>query len=158
MIPSVPETSEMKGRLMLKDVPIRDWMTGDVITVAPDTPIANAHQIMKQNKIRRLVVIEKEKIVGMVTIGDIREASPSDATSLSIWEMNYLWAQLKVAGVMTKEVVKVQADEPVINAARIMLEKKISGLPVMDGDKHLVGIITESDVFRMLVKSADDGM
>ena len=158
MIGNIAEIDEKKERLMLKDVPIRAWMTTDVITVSPDTPIANAHQIMKQNKVRRLVVTEAEKIVGMVTIGDVREASPSDATSLSIWEMNYLWAQLKVSGVMTKDVITVKAGEPVINAARIMLEKKVSGLPVVDENQQLVGIITESDVFRMLVKSADDGM
>jgi acetoin utilization protein AcuB len=158
MLAERSEMKERKDKLMLRDVMIRDWMTKDVITVAPDTPIANAHQVMKQNKIRRLVVVDKEKIVGMITIGDIREASPSDATSLSIWEMNYLWAQLKVAGVMSKSVVTVRESEPVINAARIMLEKKVSGLPVLDDKSNLVGVITESDVFRMLVKNADQGM
>ena len=143
---------------MLKDVLIRDWMTSDVISVTPDTPIANAHQIMKKNNIRRLVVLDGDKLVGIVTIGDVREASPSDATSLSIWELNYLWAQLKVDGVMTHKAFTVRDDEPVINAARLMLEQKVSGLPVIDEHKRVVGIITESDVFRMLVKSADDNM
>jgi len=142
---------------MLEDVLIRDWMTSDVISVTAETPIAHAHQIMKKNKIRRLVVTDNDnKPVGIVTIGDVREASPSDATSLSIWELNYLWAQLKVEEVMSKQVLTATPDDPVINAARIMLESKISGVPVVDETGQTVGIITESDVFRMLVRSAEE--
>jgi len=142
---------------MLEDVLIRDWMTSDVISVTMDTPIANAHQIMKKNKIRRLVVTDGDnKPVGIVTIGDVREASPSDATSLSIWELNYLWAQLTVDEVMSKQVLTVAPDEPVISAARIMLESKVSGVPVVGENGSIVGIITESDVFRMLVRSAEE--
>ena len=142
---------------MLEDILIRDWMTEDVITVTPDTPIANAHQIMKKNKIRRLAVVDGDKLTGIVTIGDVREASPSDATSLTIWELNYLWAQLTVENVMSRKVMTVKAEEPVISAARIMLENKISGVPVVDNQETLTGIITESDVFRMLIQSHEDG-
>lgn len=138
---------------MLNDIKVRDWMTESIISVGPDTPIAKAHQIMKMNKIRRLPVLKNERLVGIVTIGDIREATPSDATTLSIWELNYLWAQLLVDNVMSQKVLTITADEPLINAARIMLENKISGLPVVEEDGKVVGIITESDVFRMLVKS-----
>jgi CBS domain-containing protein len=143
---------------MLESVLIRDWMTEDVITVSPNTPIAHAHQIMKKNKIRRLVVLDDSgNMEGIITIGDVREASPSDATSLSIWELNYLWAQLEVSSVMSRKVLTATPGEPVINAARIMLDHKISGVPVVDeaDDDKVVGIITESDVFRMLVKSAE---
>jgi acetoin utilization protein AcuB len=98
-------------------------------------------------------VIKDGRLLGIVTIGDIREATPSDATTLSIWELNYLWAQLKVENVMSRKVLTVTADEPLINAAQIMLESKISGLPVLDNANQVIGIITESDMFRMLVKS-----
>jgi acetoin utilization protein AcuB len=138
---------------MLENMTVRDWMTESVISVPPDTPIAKAHQIMKKNKVRRLPVMKDGRLLGIVTIGDIREATPSDATTLSIWELNYLWAQLKVENVMSRKVLTVTADEPLINAAQIMLENKISGLPVLDNTNQVVGIITESDVFRMLVKS-----
>jgi acetoin utilization protein AcuB len=138
---------------MLVKMTVRDWMTESVISVPPDTPIAKAHQIMKKNKIRRLPVIKDGRLLGIVTIGDIREATPSDATTLSIWELNYLWAQLKVENVMSRKVLTVTADEPLINAAQIMLESKISGLPVLDNANQIIGIITESDMFRMLVKS-----
>jgi len=137
---------------MLKDFLVRDWMTSPVVSVESDTPITTAHQIMKKSKIRRLVVLDKnENLDGIVTIGDVREASPSGATTLSIWELNYLWSQLTVGKVMSQRVWSVGPDEPVINAAKIMLDSKISGVPVVEDDE-VIGVITESDVFRMLVK------
>lgn len=140
--------------MLLKDVMIRDWMSTEVITVTADMPITNAHQIMKKNRIRRLPVLDEEGVlVGIVTIGDVREASPSGATTLSIWELNYLWSQLKVSNVMTHKVVTVRDHEPLIAAAQLMLDHRISGVPVVDENNKLVGIVTESDVFRMLVKA-----
>lgn len=139
---------------MLKDILIKEYMTTNVISATPDMPITTAHQIMKKNRIRRLPVLDsQEKLAGMVTIGDVREASPSGATTLSIWELNYLWSQLSVNDVMTHKVLTVLQDEPMINAAQIMLDNKVSGLPVLDAQGKVVGIVTESDVFRMVVKS-----
>lgn len=138
---------------MLENVRVREWMTTPVVTVSPSTPISSAHQIMKQNSIRRLPVVEHDRLVGIVTVGDIREASPSDATTLSIWELNYLWAQLTVEKVMSRKVITIQSDMEIVDAAQIMLEHKVSGLPVVDEFGKLVGILTESDIFRMLVKS-----
>ncbi len=138
---------------MLDNILVREWMTTPVITVSPATPIGNAHQIMKEHGIRRLPVVDHEKLVGIITIGDVREASPSDATTLSIWELNYLWAQLTVEKVMTRKVVTVAVDDPIVKAAQIMLEHKISGVPVVDEHHKLLGMLTESDVFRMLVGS-----
>ncbi len=139
---------------MIRDITIKEWMSSPVITVKPDTPISEAHQTMKQKGIRRMPVVDKhDKLVGIVTKGDIREASPSDATTLSIWELNYLWAQLKVEKAMTRKVLTVHPDDKIVQAAEIMLEHKVSGLPVVDDNEHLLGIITESDVFRMLLKS-----
>ena len=138
---------------MLENVLVKEWMSSPVISVEPETTISKAHQLMKEKGIRRLPVVEKGRLVGIITIGDIREASPSDATTLSIWELNYLWAQLTVEKVMTRKALTVKSDSSMIDAAQIMLENKVSGLPVMDAGGMLVGILTESDIFRMLVKS-----
>jgi acetoin utilization protein AcuB len=138
---------------MFDNVLVREWMTRQVMTVAPHTTLRSAHQIMKDNHIRRLPVLDEGRLVGIITIGDVREASPSDATSLSIWELNYLWAQLTVEKVMTSRVITVGPDTPILDAAELMLEHKVSGLPVVDDKGKLVGILTESDIFKMLVKS-----
>jgi CBS domain-containing protein len=138
---------------MLDNMLVRDWMSSPVVTVAPDTAISKAHQLMKEKGIRRLPVVQHNRLVGIITIGDIREASPSDATTLSIWELNYLWAQLTVEKVMTRHIVTAKPDYSIIDAAQLMLDNKVSGLPVIDSNSNLVGIVTESDIFRMLVKS-----
>lgn len=137
---------------MVTQTLVKDWMSRDVLTVDPKTPIAEAYRLMKERKVRRLPVVKDGHLVGIVTLGDVREASPSSATSLSIWELNYLWAQLTVDRVMKSPVIKIAHDATVLEAARLMLEHKISGLPVVDGNT-LVGIITESDIFRMLITS-----
>lgn len=137
---------------MFNDVKVRDWMTEEVITVRPTLPISDAHNIMQKNDIRRLPIVDDGKLVGIVTIGDVREASPSDATTLSIWELNYLWAQLTVGKIMTRDLRTVTPDAAILDAAQTMLDYKVSGLPVVDGDR-LVGVITESDIFRMLVRT-----
>ncbi|MBZ0301018.1 MAG: CBS domain-containing protein [Anaerolineae bacterium] len=138
---------------MLDNILVSEWMSSPVQTIAPETPISKAHQLMKEFGIRRLPVIDKGRLVGIVTIGDVREASPSDATTLSIWELNYLWAQLTVEKVMSRKVLTVKPESSIIDAAQVMLEHKVSGLPVLDATGKLVGILTESDIFRMLVKS-----
>lgn len=141
---------------MLSNIFVKDWMTSPVITVTPDTSISLAHKIMKDNGVRRLVVINEQNFVeGIITIGDVREASPSDAVTLSIWELNYLWAQLTVDKVMTRDVITVKATDLMSQATRLMLEKKVSGLPVVDDIGKLVGMITESDIFRMVVKNLE---
>lgn len=137
---------------MFENMIVKDWMSSSVETVSPATPISEAHQIMKVKNVRRLPVLEDGRLVGIITIGDVREASPSDATTLSIWELNYLWAQLTVERIMTRKVLTISPDAPIIKAAQTMLEHKVSGLPVVDESGKVVGIITESDIFRMLVK------
>jgi acetoin utilization protein AcuB len=137
---------------MFENILVKDWMIAPVITVEASSPISAAHHLMKNNMIRRLPVLNNNKLVGIVTIGDVREASPSDATTLSIWELNYLWAQLTIEKIMTRNILTVTPDTPILDAAETMLEQKVSGLPVIDGDK-LIGMLTESDIFRMLIKS-----
>lgn len=137
---------------MFETILVKDWMISPVITVEASSPISAAHHLMKNNNIRRLPVLNQSKLVGIITIGDVREASPSDATTLSIWELNYLWAQLTVEKIMSRNVMTLNPNTPIVDAAEMMLEHKVSGLPVVE-DGKLVGILTESDIFRMLVKS-----
>jgi CBS domain-containing protein len=143
---------ERKQVIMLENVKVREWMTSPVVSCMPATPISKAHQVMKENGIRRLPIVDDGRVVGIITIGDVREASPSDATTLSIWELNYLWAQLTVEKVMTHKVITIEDYRPILDAAELMLNSKVSGLPVVDDQGKLVGMITESDIFRMLIK------
>jgi acetoin utilization protein AcuB len=107
--------------------------------------------MMRVNKVRRLPVIVKNKLVGIVSEKDLLNASPSPATSLSVWEINYLLSKLKVKEVMTKKVITATEDMILEDAARIMADNKIGCLPVMSGDK-LVGIITETDLFKVFIE------
>jgi acetoin utilization protein AcuB len=135
----------------MKQELVRDWMTREVIAITPDTSLKEAHDIMNEKGIRRLPVVAHGKILGIVTLGDIRGAEPSRASSLSIWEVHHLLAKLKVSEIMTRNPATIQQNVSIGEAARIMLEKKFSGLPVVDDENHLVGIITESDIFRLVV-------
>ncbi len=133
---------------------ISDWMTANPITIGPKTNLHDAHKLMQERRVRRLIVLEDGKLAGIIALSDVLTAEPSSATSLSVFELNYLLAKLTIDEIMTREVITVPATATVRDAARLMLDNKIGGLPVMDGDK-LVGIITESDIFRLLVQSPD---
>jgi len=111
-----------------------------------------AHKLMRDEKIRRLPVVnERGKLIGIITESDLLHASPSDATSLSVWEMNYMLSKVTVEKIMTREVITTQKDTPLEEAARKMVDNKIGGLPVvMDGE--LVGIITETDLFKVFLE------
>ncbi len=130
---------------------IREHMATKVATVSPDTPIMEARKAMKEHNVRRLPVTEDGRLVGIVTEGDIQEAGPSDATSLNVWELNYLLGQITVKEVMTKEVLTVGPDDTIEEAALIMRENQVAGLPVME-EGSLVGIITESDVLDTIIE------
>jgi CBS domain-containing protein len=136
---------------MQKEV-VNVWMTKNVVTANANTTLPEAHQIMMDNNIRRLPIVEKDgRLSGIVTLGDVRGAQPSEATSLSVWEMNYLLASLKLNKIMTPNPLTIGPDATIGEAARLMLENKISGLPVVDAKGKLLGIITESDIFSMVV-------
>jgi acetoin utilization protein AcuB len=135
----------------MKKLLVKDWMTPDPITISSDTTLPEAHRIMKENHIRRLPVVDDGRLVGIVTWGDIREASASDCTSLDVFELVYLLDTLPVRHFMTRNPVTVTPITPIARAAQLMLEHKIGGLPVVDHRGKLVGIITESDIFRVLV-------
>jgi acetoin utilization protein AcuB len=130
---------------------VKEWMSSPVTVVERDTSVADAYNTMMQRGIRRLPVVDGERLVGIVTLGDLREARPSPASSLSIYELNYLLAKLTVDKVMTHNPYTVTPTTPIQRAARMMLERKVSGLPVVDAEGKAVGIITETDMFRMLV-------
>jgi acetoin utilization protein AcuB len=143
---------------MFNKMLVLDWMTTPVMSVLPDAPIRAAYNLMKDTGIRHLPVILKHELVGILSIGDIREASPSDATTLSIWEMNYLWDKLTVERAMTDKVVTVKSDDRLISAIRIMLEHKFSSLPVVDENGYVVGMLTESDIFRAALYEAEQAV
>jgi acetoin utilization protein AcuB len=131
---------------------VRDLMSDKPITVEPETPMLEARQRMMEKRIRHLIVTEHASVVGIVTDRDIRLNLPSPATSLSVWEINYLLAKLTVGDVMTRSVLVVGPDRPAAEAARIMMEHKISALPVTEA-KRLVGIVTESDFVRVVARA-----
>jgi acetoin utilization protein AcuB len=127
-------------------------MSTNPVTITADTPITDALRVMRQNQVRRLPVLDREgAVVGIVSEKDLLYASPSPATSLSIYEMHYMLSRLLVSELMTTDVITVSPDTPVEEAARIMADHKIGGLPVIQ-DGKLVGIITETDVFTVLLE------
>ena len=132
---------------------IRDLMTEKPITVDLNTPVLEARQIMLSKRIRHLLVTDGPKLAGMVTDRDIRLNLPSPATSLSVWEINYLLARLTVESVMTKALVTISPGWDPRDAAVLMLDHRIGALPVVDAGQ-LVGIITETDLLRAFVKTA----
>jgi len=129
---------------------VRNWMTPNPITITPQTTMPEAHRLMNEHNVRRLPVVNKGKLVGIVTRGDVREAQASDATTLSVYELNYLLDQVPAKEFMAYEPITVSADAPIGEAARRMLQHKIGGLPVVEYGE-LVGIITETDLCRMLI-------
>ena len=140
----------------MKETLVKEWMTSLPICVSLKTTLPQAEQLMKEHRIRRLPVLHNGKLVGIVTRGDLRGAAPSEATSLSVFELNYLLDQVTMDRVMTPKPATVTPETTIGEAARLMLEYRISGLPVVR-DGQVVGIVTESDIFRLLVKQWETG-
>lgn len=132
---------------------VQDIMTISYITVAPETPVLEARQLMMEKRIRHLLVTNGGKLAGIVTDRDIRLNLPSPATSLSVWEINYLLAKMTVGAVMTKDVITITPAQAAHEAAQVMVDNKIGALPVVSSGQ-LVGIITETDVLREFAKPA----
>ena len=131
---------------------VTNLMTIHPLTVPPGMPVLEARRMMQDRLIRHLLVVEHDRLVGIVTDRDIRSNMPSPATSLSVWELNHLLARLTVGEVMTKNVIVVEPDRPAAAAAALLLSEKIGALPVMEGDR-LVGIVTETDFVRAFAAS-----
>ena len=130
---------------------VGERMSHPIISIAPDMPVHDALDMFKRERIRRAPVVKEGKLIGIVSDKDLLNASPSPASSLSVWEMNYLLSKITVSEVMTKKVLTVHEDTPIEEAARIMADNKIGGLPVMR-DGHVVGIITETDLFKIFLE------
>lgn len=130
---------------------VGERMSHPVITIRPDLPIIDALNLMKREKIRRAPVVRKGVLKGIVSDKDLLNASPSPATALSMWEMNHLLSKITVDKIMSKGVLTVTEDTPIEEAARIMVDNKIGGLPVLQ-DGKIVGIITETDLFKIFLE------
>ena len=133
-------------------MPVQNWMTTDVVSVGPDTSLLKVGKLMKDHHIRRIPVVDDNgQVVGIISDRDVRDASPSKATTLDMYEMHYLLAELKAKNIMTAKPITVEPTDTVEQAALIMLDNKVGGLPVVDDNGKLVGIISDHDVFKALV-------
>ena len=131
---------------------VRDVMTSPAIVVAPQTPVPQASALMKERRIRHLPVIENGQLVGMVSRGDLREASISEAINADLYEISFLLSRLPVSKLMTRQVVTISPDALIVDAVALMTDNKIAGLPVVDGTRSVIGIVTESDLLRLLLR------
>ena len=133
-------------------VSVARWMTPNPFTLKPTDSVSRAIALMKEKKVRRIPILSQSgELVGIVSDRDLKDVSPSRATTLDIWELHYVLDTLKIKEVMTKNPWTVSPDMPVEEAAALMLEKKVEGLPVVDSKGALVGILTEGDIFKALV-------
>lgn len=134
---------------------VKDRMSTPVVSITPDTSFNEAMKVMRKHNFRRLPVVDhKGHLVGIVSERDLLRASPSEANSLDVWELSYLLSKLKINHIMTHPVISITPDTPIVDAARIMIERKIGGLPVASQQK-VVGIITETDIFKAFVELFD---
>jgi acetoin utilization protein AcuB len=131
---------------------VKNWMSKEPLVVSPRTSIEEAIRTMRENRVRHLPVVkDKDTLVGLVTQTDLMQASPSPATSLSVWEVNFLLAKMQVRDAMTTQVTVVEEECPLEEAALVMAEHKFGCLPVVHG-RRLVGIITETDLFNVFTE------
>lgn len=131
---------------------VKERMSHPVITIHPETTMQDALDLMRKERIRRLPVVNRRgQLVGIITETGILKASPSEATSLSVWEVRELLRKVKVEEIMTHDVITITDSTPLEEAARIMADSKISGLPVLQ-DNKLVGLITETDLFKTFLE------
>jgi acetoin utilization protein AcuB len=130
---------------------VKNWMSKNVITVDVNDSMQDAMKLLKENDIRMLPVMKKAKLVGIVTDRDLKKASASDATTLEVHELLYLLMKIKVKDIMTRDVITVPPDYTVEETAQVLQKNRISGAPVVAADGQLVGTITQTDLFRVLI-------
>jgi acetoin utilization protein AcuB len=131
---------------------VKERMSHPVLTIHPDLSLQEALKLMREEHIRRFPVVDNHgRLVGIVSERDLLHAAPSDVTSLSIWEINYLLSKITVKKVMTRDVITIPEDTPLEEAARLMADHKIGGLPVVRAGE-LVGIVTETDLFKIFLE------
>jgi acetoin utilization protein AcuB len=139
---------------MFENSKVQDCMTHSILTVASKVSIRLANQIMCDYHVRHLPVINGSHLVGILSSGDIRRAMPSSATSLSVWEIHALWDKVTVESVMSRNPVTVKPDTSLLGAVRLMYEHRFNSLPVVNELEQLVGILTEVDIFLLLLRSS----
>lgn len=137
-------------------MPVKDFMTKKLVYVSPDTTVAEAADLLREHHLRRLPVVENDQLVGLVTEGTTAEAQPSKATSLSIYEMNYLLNKTKIRDIMIKDIVTVSQYASLEDAIYLMMSRKIGVLPVVDNGQ-LYGIVTDRDIFKAFLEIAGYG-
>ncbi len=130
---------------------VENWMNPNVVTVDADDSMLDATKLLKEHNIRHLPVLEKGKLVGVITDRDLKRASPSDATALEAHELLYLIANIKVREIMTKNPITVPYNYTIEEAAELLLQARISGMPVVDKDGDVIGTITQTDLFKVLI-------
>src|SRR3990172_6069063 len=135
---------------------VRDYMTKRVISAPPDMLIHDAQQLMKQHNIRRLPVVDNGKLLGIVTQSRLREGAPSPATSLSVWELNYILAKMKVSEAMSRNVITTTPDTTLEDAALLGNRHGVGALPVIE-EGRLVGIITATDIYNIFIEVLGTG-
>lgn len=130
---------------------VKNWMTRDVITITPEHSMQDAIYLMQEHQVALLPVLKNGKLAGVISDRDLKRASPSDATSLDVHEMLYLISKVRIKDLMKRKVVTIPEDYTVEEAAQVLLENRISGAPVVDAKGGLTGIITRSDIFKVLI-------
>lgn len=133
----------------MSDGLIKDSMTTPVLSISSETGLSDARKMMTESKVRRLPVVDNGELVGIVSFTDVLEAKLATSTTMNVWELSQLVLDMKVKDVMATDILTIDQNETIADAARMMLEQKISGVPVTEEGK-LVGMITESDLFRLL--------
>ena len=131
---------------------VRDIMTSPAVVVTPDTTLPAANALMKERRIRHLPVVENGRLVGIVSRGDLREASISASINADQYELHFMLNRLTVGKLMTRKVLTTKPDAAIVDAAEVMTENKVAGLPVVDPEGAVIGIVTESDLLKMLVR------
>ena len=130
---------------------VRNWMTKNVVTIDVDETMPRAIELLREHNIRMLPVMKKGRLVGVVTDRDLRSASASNATSLEVHELAFLISRIKVGELMTRDPITVPLDSTVEETAETLLRNKINGVPVVDHDGNVVGVITQIDLYRLLI-------
>jgi len=136
---------------------IRDIMTSPALVVSPDTTLPTANALMKDHGVRHLPVVENNRLVGIISWGDLREASTTAAINADSYELNFMLSRLTVGDLMSRKVFTITPDALIVHAAELMTEHKIAGLPVVAPDGSVIGIVTESDLLNLLVRRLREG-
>ena len=129
-----------------------NWMTKEPVSVLPTTSLAKCQKLLKMHNIRRLPVVDEDnRVIGILSDRDVKSASPSKASSLEVHEMNYLLAEVKAKDIMNPNPITVKSEDSIADVARLMLDEKVGGFPVVDDENHRIGVITDQDIFNVFV-------